>query len=85
MKIRENIQSYLAEEAVYSLINNMVEETKYCSDVMKYHFNKEVFMTKKNNEDFMKSAKYWICDNAYIKGDVKVRDHSHVTGNYRGS
>ena len=41
-------------------------------------------MTKEDNEDFKKSAKYWICDNSYVDNDVKVRDHCHITGKYRG-
>ena len=24
----------------------------------------------------------WICDNVYVDGDVKVRDHCHITGTY---
>ena len=27
----------------------------------------------------------WICDNDYADGDVKVRDHCHIIGKYRGS
>ena len=42
-------------------------------------------MTKKDNEDFENSTKYWICDNAHVDGDVKVRDHCHITVKYRGS
>ena len=42
-------------------------------------------MTKDDNEDFENSTKYWICDNDYNNGDVKVRDHCHITGTYRGS
>ena len=30
----------------------MVEQSKYCSDVMKKHFKEELVMTKKDNEDF---------------------------------
>ena len=30
----------------------MIEESKYCSNVMKKHFNKELVMTKEDNEDF---------------------------------
>ena len=63
----------------------MIEESKCCSDVMKKHFNKELVMTKKGNEDFENSAKCWICENDYIDNDVKVRDHCHITGKYRGS
>ena len=31
-------------------------------------------------EDFENSSKYWIYGNIYVDGDVKVRDHCHVTG-----
>ena len=51
---------------------------------MKKHVNKELVMTKEDNEDFTNSIKCWICDYDYID-DVKVRDHCHITGNYRGS
>ena len=30
----------------------MIKESKYCSDVMKKDFNKELVMTKKDNEHF---------------------------------
>ena len=57
----------------------MIEESKYCSDVMKKHFNKELAITKEDNEDFKKSIKFWISDIDYIDGDVKVRGHCHIT------
>ena len=63
----------------------MIEESKCCSNVMKNHFNKELAMSKIDTEDFENSTKCWIFDNAYVDGDVKVRDHCHVTGKYRGS
>ena len=63
----------------------MIEESKYCSNLTKKHFNKEVVMTKENNEKFKNSAKCWICDNDYIDSDVKVRDHCHIAGKYRVS
>ena len=40
-------------------------------------------MTNKDNGDFENSTKCWICDNDYIDGNGKVRDHSHFTGKYR--
>ena len=43
-------------------------------------------MTKKYNEDFENwRTKCQICDNDYIDGDVKVKDHCLITGKYRGS
>ena len=44
----------------------MIEESKYYSDVMKKHFDKELGMTRKDNEDFENSNEYWICDNYCI-------------------
>ena len=32
-------KTYFGKDAVYNFINNMTEESKYCSDVMKKHFN----------------------------------------------
>ena len=56
-----------------------MKESKYCIDIMKKHFNKELVMTKKDNEDCKNSVKYWICDNIFVEGDVKVRDYCHIT------
>ena len=77
-KFSTPFKSYLGEDAVTNFINSMVEKSKYFSDVMKKHFNKELVMTKKDNEDFKNSTKCWICDYDYVDGDVKVRDHCHI-------
>ena len=50
---------------------------------MKKHFNKELVMTKENNENFMNLTKWWICNNDYVDSDDKVRDHCHITGKYK--
>ena len=42
-------------------------------------------MTKEKNENFRNSIKCRTCDNDYIDDDVKVIDHLHMTGKYRGS
>ena len=63
----------------------MIEESKYCNDVMKNYFNKEIVITKDVNGDFENSTKCWFCDNDYVNNDVKVRDHWNITGKYRGS
>ena len=79
-KFSKSFKTYLGKNAVYNFINSMIEESKYCSEVIKKHFNKEFVMTKEDNEDFKNSTKCWICDNGYIDNDVKVRDHCHITG-----
>ena len=84
-KFSKPFKTYLGKDGDYNFINTMIEESKYCSDVMKKHFNKELVMTKEDNEDFKDSNKCWVCDNDYIDNDVKVRNHFHITGKYRGS
>ena len=84
-KFNKPFKSYLGEDTVHTFISSMIEESKHCSDVMKKHFNKGLVMTKIDNEDFENSTKCWICDNDYIDNNVKVRDHCHITGKYRGS
>ena len=68
-KFSKPFKSYLGEDAVYNFISSMIEESKYCSDAMKKHFNKELVMTKEDNKDFEISTKCWICDKDYI--DIK--------------
>ena len=84
-KFSKPSKTYLGKDAVYNFIKSMIEENQYCSEVMKKHFNKELVITKEDNEDFKNSTKYWICDNDYVYIDVKIRDHCHICGKYRGS
>ena len=42
-------------------------------------------MTKDDEEEFQKANKCHICEKEYNKTDVRVRDHCHITGQYRGS
>ena len=45
-KFTKPFKTYLGENAVYNFINSMIEESKYCNDVMNKLFNKELVMTK---------------------------------------
>ena len=76
---------FLGEDAVYNFINSMIEESKYCCEVMRKYFNKELLMTKEGNKNFKNHTKYWICDNHYVDNDVKVRDHCYTSGKYTHS
>ena len=40
---------YLGKNAIYNFISSMIKENKYCSDVMKKPFKKELVMTKEDN------------------------------------
>ena len=39
-KFSQPFKTYLGKDALYNFNNNMIAKSKYCSDVMKKHFNK---------------------------------------------
>ena len=51
-KFSKPLKSCLDEDAICSFINSMIEESKYCSDVMEKDFNKELVMTEGDNKNF---------------------------------
>ena len=63
----------------------MLDEVKYCKNVMKKEFNKLLRMTKDNEDKFQKAEECHICNKKYTEKDTRVRDHCHITGIYRGS
>ena len=40
---------------------------------------------KEEKEQFDKQTKCWMCNEEFNDKDVKVRDHCHFTGRYRGA
>ena len=84
-KYTKPVQIYRGEKAVYKFMEKMLEEVKYCKKVMKTCFNKPLAMTQDDEEEFQKAKGCHICDKEYTEKDIKVRDHCHITGKYRGS
>ena len=84
-KYTKPTQIYRGEKAVYKFIEAMLDEIKYCKKVMKKEFNKPLKMTKEDEEKFQKADECHICNKKYNETDVRVRDHCHITGKYRGS
>ena len=54
------------KDAICNFINSMIEKSKYCVGVLKKHFNKELAMTKEDDEEFENSMKCWIWDHVYV-------------------
>ena len=47
-KFSKPFKEYFCKDTVYSYIDSSIEESKYCSDTMKQHSNKELVITKKS-------------------------------------
>ena len=84
-KYSKPVQIYRGENAVYKFMENMLEEVNWCKQTMEKHFNKPLNMTMENETDFQKATKCHICDRQYQDEDIRVRDHCHITGEFRGS
>ena len=83
-KFSKKVVLYRGKNAVYKFIKAILEEYDYCKKMMKKHFIKNLIMTAEE-ERFQLSNSCWICDKLFDAGDDKVRDHCHITGNYRGA
>ena len=57
-------------------IKALIKDYEYCKKIIKKRFNKNLTMSKKEEEEFQLSNIYWICER---------RDHCHVTGKFRGA
>ena len=84
-KYTKPVQIYRGEKAVYKFMKAMLDEVKYCNKIMKKHFNKPLRMTEDDEKELQKANECHICNKKYNENDVRVRDHCHITGKYRGS
>ena len=52
---------------------------------MNKHFKKNLIMSEEEERFFQRSNNCWICKELFDNDEEKVRDHSHVTGKFRGT
>ena len=83
-KFSKDIVLYRGENAVYKFIRSVFREYSYCRRVMKKFFCKNLVMTAEQNEEFARSNICLIWRKLIEIGDIKVRDHCHISGKYRG-
>ena len=76
---------FRGENAAYQFIEAILKEFEYCKKVTKKHFNKNLIMSEKEEEQFQSSYICWIYAKFIDHNDEKIRDHSHATGKFRGA
>ena len=84
-KYSKPVQIHRGENAVYKFMEKMLGEVTYCKNIMKKEFNKPLKMTDDEELSFKLEQKCHICEESYKDKDLRVRDHCHITGKYRGS
>ena len=72
------IVSYNGEDAGQKFVEMLEEDIKIITNIPE----KKMIFGKEEKERFDKETKCWICNKEF---EVKVRDHYHFTGKYRGA
>ena len=76
---------YRGRNAAYEFTKAILKEYKYCKNIMKKHFNKNLIMSEEEEHLFEQSNSCWICKKIINHDDEKVRDHYHITSKFRGA
>ena len=84
-KFTKSIVVFRSGNAAYEFVKTILEKYEYCKKVMKKHFNKNLIMSEKEEEQFQSSNTCWICEKLIDNHDEKVRDDCHITGKFRGA
>ena len=84
-KFTKAIVAFRGKNAAHEFVKVILNKYEYCKKVMKKHFNKNLIMSEKEEEQFESSNISWICEKLIDFDDEKVRDHCHVTGKLRGA
>ena len=73
-KFTKSIIVFRGESTAYKFIEQIPKEFEYSKKVMKKHFNKNLIMSEKKEEQFQSSNICWICEKFIGDSDEKVRD-----------
>ena len=73
--------SYTGEDAEQKFVEMLEEDTKMIANIPE----KKMIFGKEEKERFEKKTKCWMFNEEFNDEDVKVRDHCHFTGRYRGA
>ena len=76
-------QSYLGEDASELFLKNLLKVGDKIKSILKDE--KEMIITKEQQKQFARAKACHICDNLFKDDDIKVRDHCHITGLFRGA
>ena len=84
-KFTKAIVVFREENAAYEFVKAILKKYEYCKKVMKKHFNKNLIMSEKEEEQFQSSNICWICEKLIDDDNEKVGNHCHLTGKFRGA
>ena len=84
-KYSKPVKIYRGENFISYFMLDMLSEVEYCQKMIATDFQKPLQMTDEEEELFKTAEECHICRKKYLDTEVRVRDHCHITGQYRGS
>ena len=84
-KYSKLVKIYRGENSISYFMLDMLSEVEYCQKMIATEFQKPLQMTDEEEELFKAAEECHIYGGKYLHTEVRVRDHCHITGKYRGS
>ena len=84
-KYSRPVQVYRGEDSIEKFMYEILKEEEYCRDIIQSKFHKPLRMSPDEEQMFNAAEVCHICKKQYQANDIRVRDHCHITGKYRGS
>ena len=79
---KPRLRSYTGEDAMQKFVEWLEEDIEIIANIPEV----DMIFGKEEAERYNKETKCWICEGEFNDDkDVKVRDHCHFTGRYRGA
>lgn len=79
---KRDIVIYRGENAGKKLVESLVKERARIVNIL--NNPKSMVLTPENQKEFSEATKCYICCKNF-EGQIKVRDHDHISGEYRGA
>ena len=83
-KYSKSVRLYRGENAAENFLRNLLKENEKIQKIIKTQFHERMKITQEQEREFKRSTKCYICEKKFTKKSIKVRDHCHITGKYRG-
>jgi hypothetical protein len=84
-KYSKKDKMFRGEDAITSFFEALFEEEKEIIENMKTFKKTGIIMSPTQKQEYKNAKTCYICDGEYAPDNIKVRDHCHVTGMYRGA
>ena len=84
-KYTKPVKIYRGQDSINKFMQQMLSEVQYCQKIISTKFKKPLNMSNEEEQMFKTAVECHICGQQYKETGIRVRDHCHITGQYRGS